>query len=112
MGGIPSGQFLCLLYGPPQISFFAYYTGAPSDQLLRMLYGGPLRSVSLHTIWGSRQISFFAYYMRPPPRSVSLLTIWGLLIFFYVLHVKLQLGGGNWPLSPPPAGAHAHTILM
>ena len=38
MGG-PSDQFLRLLYGAPQASFFAYYMG-------------PLRSVFVHTFWG------------------------------------------------------------
>ena len=64
--GPPSGQFLRLLYGarplrsisllpmwgPLQISFFAYYIG------------GPLRSFS-SPIRGP-QFSFFIYYMGPP----------------------------------------------
>ena len=58
--GAPSDQFLCLLdqflrvlYGPPRMSFFAFYMGPP-------------------------QISLFAYYMGPPPlKSVSSLTVWG-----------------------------------
>ena len=81
------------IWGPPQVSFFAYYKGAPSDQFfrllcgapldkfLRILYGGPLRSVSSltiggplrsvssHTIWGPPQISFFAYYIWGPPQT-------------------------------------------
>ena len=38
--GAPSDQFLRLLYGAPQASFFAYYMG-------------PLRSVFVHTFWGA-----------------------------------------------------------
>ena len=76
--GVPSDQFLCILFGgPSQISFFLLLYGAPSDQFLHILYGGPLRSVSSPTIWGSPEISFFAYYMRGPLRSVSSFTIWG-----------------------------------
>ena len=68
--GPPSGQFLRLLYGarpfrsisllpmwgPLQISFFAYYIG------------GPLRSFS-SPIRGP-QFSFFTYYMGPPQINV------------------------------------------
>ena len=42
----PPDQFLCLLcgplWGPLQISFFAYYIVGPLNQFLRLLYGGPL----------------------------------------------------------------------
>ena len=73
---------------PPQLSFFAYYIGPlrsvslltiwgpPSRQFLCLLYGAPLRSVSSLTIWGPPQINFFTYY-RGPLRSVSSHTIWG-----------------------------------
>ena len=49
--------------GPPLISFFAYCIGTPSGQFLRLLYGGPLRSISLLTMWGTPKVNFFAYYM-------------------------------------------------
>ena len=76
-GSPPSGQFLCLLYGAPQISFFAHYmeassgqflrllyVEAPLDNFLRLLYGAPLWSVSSLTIWGpAPQINFFASYV-------------------------------------------------
>ena len=76
------------VWGPPHVSFFAYYMGAPSDQFICLLCGGHFRSVSSHIIWGGGggpQVSFFAYYIggspqinffayyRGPPRSVSLL---------------------------------------
>ena len=38
--GAPSDQFLRILYGAPQASFFAYYMG-------------PLRLVFVHTFWGA-----------------------------------------------------------
>ena len=61
--GVPSCQFLCILFGgPSQISFFAYYMGGPSDQFLRLLYGGPLRSVSSLTIWYG--IILFDIYLK------------------------------------------------
>ena len=109
-----SGPFLSILYGgflrsvsshriwgPPQISFFAYYGGllmsvflcilyrGPSDQFLCMLYWGPqltffayyVRASSdqflLIQYGGPSQISFFAYYMPPPLRLVSLHAIGG-----------------------------------
>ena len=52
------------VYRAPQISFYAYYRG-PSNQFLCLLYRGPLLDqFFLHTIWG-------------PLRSVSSLTVWG-----------------------------------
>ena len=53
---LPSGQFLHLLNGPP-------------GQFFRLLYGGPLRPVSLLTMWGPPQVSFFAYYKGLPQIS-------------------------------------------
>ena len=41
------------IWGPPQISFSAYYMGPHADQFLCILFGGP------------SQISFFSYYMGP-----------------------------------------------
>ena len=50
--GVPSCQFLCILFGgPSQISFFAYYMG-----------GAPQISFFAYYM-GSAEISFFAYYM-------------------------------------------------
>ena len=77
--GLPSDQFLRLLYGPrmtiglvylltiwagsPHISFCAYFLGAPLRSVFSLTIRGHFRSVSSHTIWGVPQISFFAYYM-------------------------------------------------
>ena len=61
--GPPQVSFFAYYRGPPQISFFAYYMGPPSSQFLRLLYGGLLMPVSSLTMWA--------------PRSVSLHTIWG-----------------------------------
>ena len=81
LDGAPhAGQFLHLLFWGPfiQISFFVYHMGAPSgqflclleralsDQFFSILYGGPLRSISLPTIWGPPGINFFFYYMGAP----------------------------------------------
>ena len=89
--GAPSDQFLHLLWRPPYV-FFSYCMGAPRiislhpilgppDHFLHLLYGahqisffsynmgGPLRSVSLFTVWAPPQISFSAYYMGPPQVS-------------------------------------------
>ena len=55
--------FLFTLWGPLQVSFFAYYMWA-------------LRSVSVHTIWDPLR-SVSSLTMCPPPlRSVSSLTIY------------------------------------
>ena len=62
-----SDQFRCLLWGPSQISFYACYRGGG---------GAPQILVSSQNIWGPPQISSSAYYMGPL-RLVSLLTIWG-----------------------------------
>ena len=64
----PSDHFLLIQYGgPSQISFFACYRGGG---------GTPQILVSSQNIWGPPQISLSAYYMGPL-RLVSLLTIWG-----------------------------------
>ena len=75
--GPPQISFSAYYMGPPQVSFFAYYMGAPQISFCAYFLGAPLRSVfSLtiwgpsdhfsHTIWGAPQISFIAYYMRVP----------------------------------------------
>ena len=64
----PSDHFLLIQYGgPSQISFYACYRGGG---------GAPQILVSSQNIWGPPQISSSAYYMGPL-RLVSLLTIWG-----------------------------------
>ena len=57
--------FLLTMWGPLQISFFAYYMG-PLRSVSSLTIGGPLNSVFSHTIWGLPQINFFAYYMGAP----------------------------------------------
>ena len=86
-----SDHFHCLLYEPPpppQISFFACYRGATSDfSFFHKIYGGPLRSVSLLTIWGPlRLVSLHTIW--GPLRSVSVHTFWGPLsdLFFLLLY--------------------------
>ena len=78
-----SDQFLCMLlgghltfrffsqiiWGPPQVSFFAYYMGFPQISFCAYFLGAPFRSVFSLTIWGPSQISFFSYYMGPPQIS-------------------------------------------
>ena len=79
--GPPSGQFLRLQCGGPQISFFAYYMWPLSSQFLSLLYGGLLH------------VSFFDYYLGIAPMSVSsLIYVWGTLTkflfsIFYALKV-------------------------
>ena len=50
--GPPQVSFFAYYTGPPQISFFAYYMGLgpPSSQFLRLLYRGLLRPVSSLTM--------------------------------------------------------------
>ena len=103
--------------------------GAPLDLFLCILYGGSLRSVSLHTIWGPlRPVSLHTIYggllrsdfslaiWGPPGQFLYLL--YGFPLIFFILHVKLSLGGPIFfhfqggkcylLLPPPPtAGAHA-----
>ena len=96
--GVPSDQFLRLLYGgPPQVSFYAYYMG------------GPLRSVYSLTMWG-------------PPGQFLRLLYGAPLIFFHFLRVKLSLGGPYFfyfqgegqvpPLAPPPCGRPCNHYLQ
>ena len=73
-------SFSHTIWGPPQISFFAYYMGGPLRSVSSLTIGrpplinfsltmwGPLL-VSSHTIWGPPQVSFFAYYKGPPQIS-------------------------------------------
>ena len=75
----PSDHFLLIQYGgPSQISFVVYYIWAPLRSVsLHAIEGGtPQILVSSQNIWGPPQISSSAYYMGPL-RLVSLLTIWG-----------------------------------
>ena len=67
MGAPLRSVSLFTIWAPPphQISFFACYRGAISHLVFFS-----------QNIWGSPQISFSAYYMGPL-RLVSLLTIWG-----------------------------------
>ena len=83
--GVPSDQFFRILYGAPQVSFFAYYMEPPSDQLLCIQYGapgrsvfsvtiwGPLRLIYWHTIWGPPQTWFFFRLLYGCPPQVSLI---------------------------------------
>ena len=77
---IMSDQRYRLLCGAPRLfSSHTTYMGAPSNLFLRILYGGPLRSVSLLTVWGPPSASQFFCLLCGPghPRSVSSHTIWG-----------------------------------
>ena len=74
--GPPQISFFAYYMGPPQVSFFAYYMGASLCQFLRLLCGTPQISFFAYYT-GPPQISFLAYYPPPPPRSLSSLTIWG-----------------------------------
>ena len=47
------------IWGPPQISFSAYYMGPPQVSLFAYYIWGPLRSVSVHTFWGPLSDQFF-----------------------------------------------------
>ena len=67
--GPPQVSFFAYYKGPPQISFFDYYMGPPSSQFLRLLYGGLLMPVSSLTMWAP-QISF-SHTIWGPLRSVS-----------------------------------------
>ena len=64
--GPPQVSFFAYYMEPPQISFCAYFLGAPLRSVFSLTIWGPLRSFFSHTIWGSPQISFIAYYMRVP----------------------------------------------
>ena len=50
--GPPQVSFFAYYRGPPQISFFAYYMGPPSSQFFRLLYRSLLMPVSSLTMWG------------------------------------------------------------
>ena len=118
MGPLRSVSSLTMsMWGPPYISYFAYYMGAPQVSFFAYYKGPP-------------QISFFTYYMGAPLRSFSSLTKWGPSVQFLRLifsmfkknvRVKLSLGGPHIfefpggggqvpplapPPPPPPAGAH------
>ena len=60
-------QFLCILFRvPSQISFFAYYMGPLRSFVLHSkCKWGPLKSVSLHTIWGPLRSVFHLLYGAP-----------------------------------------------
>ena len=100
--GATLGSFSSLtIWGLPRVSFFAYYMGALLDMYFRIVYGGPLKSVSLPTIWrppgqflrilygGPLRLVYSLTLLGPPSgqflrllyggflRSVSLLTMWG-----------------------------------
>ena len=49
-----SDQFFCLLWGPPQITFFAYYMEVPSGHPVSFLL----------TIWDPPRVNYFAYFVR------------------------------------------------
>ena len=88
--GPPQISFSAYYMGPPQVSFFAYYMRSPQISFCAYFLGAPLRSVFSLTIWGPLiKISFCAYYIwgggpsdqflrllyGGPLRSVSSLTI-------------------------------------
>ena len=89
MGGSLRSVYSHRIWGPPQISFFAYYgclfmsvffilyggAGGPSDHFFAYYIGAP-RSLSLLTIWGPPD-QFLHKIYGGPLRSVSSLTIWG-----------------------------------
>ena len=85
--GPPQVSFFAYYRGPPQISFFAYYMGPPSSQLFRLLYRSLLMPVSSLTMWGppdqflrilyGAHSDQFLSLLAPHPRSLSSLTIWG-----------------------------------
>ena len=56
------------IWGPPQISFSAYYMGSPQISFCAYFLGAPLRSYFSLTIWGPSQISF-SLTMGPPQIS-------------------------------------------
>ena len=113
--GPPQVSFFAYYRGPPQISFFACHMGAPSDQFLRILYGGPLRPVSSHTIWGPPSDQFLRLLNGGPFGQFLHLLNGAPLIFFlkfYALnyswggpHIFEFPGGGKCPLLPPPLRA-------
>ena len=123
------------IWGPPQVSFFAYYMGAALGSVSSQItMWGPPRSVSC-ILYRAPFISVsFLLYGGPPscqllrlsyggPRSVSLLTIWAPPDNIF-LRFKLPLGGPIFfnfqgsqmppPASPPPptVGAHGLRVLM
>ena len=84
------GFFSQNIWGPPQVSFSAYYMGSHQISFCAYFLGAPLRLIFFLTIWGPSQINFFSYYIiwgpsdqflrilyRGPLRSVSSPTIWG-----------------------------------
>ena len=60
-------EFLRILYGAPQVSFFVYYMGAPLSSVFFAYYMGPPRASFFAFYIGAPQINFFAYYKGPPP---------------------------------------------
>ena len=112
--GPPQVSFLAYYRGPPQISFFAYHMGAPSDQFLRILYGGPLKPVSSHTIWGPPSDQFLRLLNGGPFGQFLHLLNGAPLIFFlkfYALNyswggpIFLNFQGGASAPSCPPLRA-------
>ena len=119
--GPPSGQFVRLLYGPPEISFFAYYNmraslrsvssptmEAPLDQFLRILFRGHSQTrffayymgaaqISFFAYYrggGGAQISFFAYYMGPPQVS---------FFAYYICAPPPPISFFAYYIAPPPS---------
>ena len=74
---------------PPQISFFACYRGGGAPHILvfsQNIWGPPQISFSAYFM-GPLKVSLFPYYIWSPLRSVSVHTFWGLLSdqFFLLL---------------------------
>ena len=77
--GPPQVSLFAYYVGPPQISFCVYFLGAALRSVFSLTGWGPLRSVSSLTIGGSLrsvyshtichplQVDFFTYYMWGPP---------------------------------------------
>ena len=66
----PSDQFHCLLYAPPLRSVSLHAIGGPPQILVfsQNIWGPPQISFSAYYM-GPPQVSFFAYYMGPPQIS-------------------------------------------
>ena len=73
-----SDQFHCLLYGPPLRSVSLHAIGGPPHILVfsQNIWGPPRISFSAYYM-GPPQVSLFAYYIWGPLRSVSVHTFWG-----------------------------------
>ena len=74
----PPDQFHHILYEGPIKSVSLHTIWGPLRSVSsHTIYEGPIRSVSSHTIWGPLQICFFSYYLGAPSNHFFLRILYG-----------------------------------